>query len=104
MRLTEQDRLCIPAPLYHCFGMVLGNLACVTHGSAMVYPGEGFDALAVLERVEAERCTALHGVPTLFIAVFDHPEFDKLDLSSLRTGIPGTPLGSSAWPWRLARR
>jgi fatty-acyl-CoA synthase len=92
MRLTEQDRLCIPVPLYHCFGMVLGNLACVTHGAAMVYPGEGFDALAVLETVEAERCTALHGVPTMFIAVLDHPEFDKFDLSNLRTGImAGSP-------------
>jgi fatty-acyl-CoA synthase len=92
MRLTEQDRLCIPVPLYHCFGMVLGNLACVTHGSAMVYPGEGFDALAVLETVEAERCTALHGVPTMFIAVLDHPEFGKFNLSSLRTGImAGSP-------------
>jgi len=72
--------------------MVLGNLACVTHGSAMVYPGEGFDALAVLETVEGERCTALHGVPTMFIAVLDHPEFDRFDLSCLRTGImAGSP-------------
>ena len=92
MRLTEHDRVCIPVPLYHCFGMVLGNLACVTHGSAMVYPGEGFDALAVLETVEAERCTALHGVPTMFIAVLDHPDFDRFDLSRLRTGImAGSP-------------
>ena len=92
MRLTENDRLCIPVPLYHCFGMVLGNLACVTHGSTMVFPGEGFDAGAVLETVQAERCTALHGVPTMFIAVLDHPQFASFDLGSLRTGImAGSP-------------
>ena len=92
MRLTEADRLCIPVPLYHCFGMVLGNLACITHGSAMVFPGEGFDPLATLEAVEAERCTALHGVPTMFIAEMDHPEFHRFDLGSLRTGImAGSP-------------
>jgi fatty-acyl-CoA synthase len=92
MRLTEADRLCIPVPLYHCFGMVLGNLACVTHGAAMVYPGEGFDAKAVLETVQAERCTGLHGVPTMFIAILDHPDFAQYDLSSLRTGImAGSP-------------
>src|SRR5262249_34639324 len=67
MRLSEQDKLCIPVPLYHCFGMVLGNLACVTHASCMVFPGEGFDAQAVLETVAEERCTGLHGVPTMFI-------------------------------------
>ncbi|TLN24242.1 AMP-binding protein [bacterium] len=87
MRLTEQDRLCIPVPLYHCFGMVLGNLACLTHGSTMVYPDEFFDPQKVLETVEAERCTALHGVPTMFIAELDHPDFKKYDLSTLRTGI-----------------
>jgi len=87
MRLTERDRLCIPVPLYHCFGMVLGNLACVTHGSAMVFPSEAFEPLAVLETIEAERCTALHGVPTMFIAELDHPEFGCFDLSHLRTGI-----------------
>ena len=87
MRLTERDRLCIPVPLYHCFGMVLGNLACVTHGSAMVFPSAAFEPLAVLETVEAERCTALHGVPTMFIAELDHPEFGRFDLSHLRTGI-----------------
>ena len=87
MRLGPSDRLCIPVPLYHCFGMVLGNLACVTHGSAIVYPAEAFDPLAVLETVERERCTALHGVPTMFIAELDHPEFARFDLSSLRTGI-----------------
>ncbi|HVR67937.1 MAG TPA: AMP-binding protein, partial [Verrucomicrobiae bacterium] len=92
MRLTENDRICIPVPLYHCFGMVLGNLACITHGSAMVYPGEAFDPLAVLETVEAERCTGLYGVPTMFIAELGHAEFKRFDLSSLRTGImAGSP-------------
>jgi fatty-acyl-CoA synthase len=87
MAFTEHDRLCIPVPLYHCFGMVLGNLVCMTHGATMVYPGEGFDARAVLETVQAERCTALHGVPTMFIAELDDPTFERYDLSSLRTGI-----------------
>ena len=87
MKLTEQDRLCIPVPLYHCFGMVLGNLACTTHGAAMIYPGEGFDPLTTLQTVAEERCTGLHGVPTMFIAQLDHPEFRSFDLSSLRTGI-----------------
>ncbi len=92
MRLMPDDRLCIPVPLYHCFGMVLGNLACVTHGAAMVYPAEAFDPLSVLQTVQAERCTALHGVPTMFIAALDHPEFTKFDLSTLRTGImAGSP-------------
>ncbi len=92
MRFTEQDRLCIPVPLYHCFGMVLGNLACLTHGAAMVYPSEAFDPLATLTTVEAERCTALHGVPTMFIAEMDHSDFEKFDLNSLRTGImAGSP-------------
>ncbi|MEJ0017760.1 MAG: AMP-binding protein [Acetobacteraceae bacterium] len=87
MKLSEQDRLCIPVPLYHCFGMVLGNLACTTHGAAMVYPGEGFDPLATLRTVAEERCTGLHGVPTMFIAQLEHPEFRSFDLASLRTGI-----------------
>ena len=87
MQFSNRDRLCIPVPLYHCFGMVLGNLACMTHGAAMVFPSEAFEPLAVLETVEAERCTALHGVPTMFIAELDHPEFSRFDLSSLRTGI-----------------
>ncbi len=87
MELSEQDRLCIPVPMYHCFGMVLGTLACVAHGTTMVFPCKGFDALEVLRTVEAERCTALHGVPTMFIAEIDHPEFKRFDLSSLRTGI-----------------
>jgi fatty-acyl-CoA synthase len=92
MRITERDRLCIPVPLYHCFGMVLGNLACLTHGAAMVFPGEAFDPLATLQAVEAERCTALHGVPTMFIAEMAHPEFTRFDLSTLRTGImAGSP-------------
>jgi fatty-acyl-CoA synthase len=92
MRLTEQDKLCIPVPFYHCFGMVLGNLACVTHRACMVVPSEGFDPLAVLSAVQEERCTGLHGVPTMFIAILNHPEFARFDLTSLRTGImAGSP-------------
>ncbi len=92
MRLTEEDRLCIPVPLYHCFGMVLGNLACLTHGACIVYPNDGFEPLSVLETVQAERCTGLHGVPTMFIAELAHPRFAEFDLSSLRTGImAGSP-------------
>jgi fatty-acyl-CoA synthase len=92
MRLTPDDRLCIPVPLYHCFGMVMGNLACLTHGATAVYPAEAFEPLAVLETLEAEKCTALHGVPTMFIAQLDHPDFARFDLSSLRTGImAGSP-------------
>lgn len=87
MRFTEQDRLCIPVPFYHCFGMVLGNLACMTHGAAMVLPAETFDPIKTLEAVSEERCTALHGVPTMFIAELGLPDFDRFDLSSLRTGI-----------------
>ncbi|MCP1828816.1 fatty-acyl-CoA synthase [Bradyrhizobium sp. USDA 4518] len=87
MRLTEADRICIPVPLYHCFGMVMGNLASVTLGTTMVYPGEGFDPLATLTTVAQERCTTLYGVPTMFIAELDHPDFARFDLSSLRTGI-----------------
>jgi fatty-acyl-CoA synthase len=87
MRLTEADRLCIPVPLYHCFGMVLGVLAAMTHGAASVFPGEAFDPLTVLEAVAAERCTGLHGVPTMFIAELGHPRFKEFDLTSLRTGI-----------------
>ena len=87
MRLTEQDRLCIPVPLYHCFGMVLSVLACTSVGAAMVFPGEGFDPVETLSAVQAERCTALHGVPTMFIAELDHPEFSRFDLRTLRTGI-----------------
>ena len=92
MRLTPEDRLCIPVPLYHCFGMVLGNLACFTHGSAIVYPNDGFDPVSVLEAVQAEKCTGLHGVPTMFISELDHPSFAQFDLSTLRTGImAGSP-------------
>ena len=87
MKLTGQDRLCIPVPLYHCFGMVLGVLSCVTHGATMIFPSEAFEADAVLEAVSEERCTALHGVPTMFIAELEHPDFGKFDLSQLRTGI-----------------
>jgi fatty-acyl-CoA synthase len=92
MKLTDRDRLCIPVPLYHCFGMVLGNLACVTHGATMVFPGESFEPAAVLGTVQAERCTGLHGVPTMFISLLDHPDFASFDLSTLRTGImAGSP-------------
>ena len=92
MRLTEADSLCIPVPLYHCFGMVLAVLACVASGAAMVFPGESFDPVATLAAVSEERCTALHGVPTMFIAELDHPQFANFDLSSLRTGImAGSP-------------
>jgi len=92
MRLSPADRLCIPVPLYHCFGMVLGNLACLTHGSTIVYPNDAFDPLSVLQTVQDERCTGLHGVPTMFIAELDHPRFAEFDLSTLRTGImAGSP-------------
>ena len=87
MKFTEQERLCIPVPLYHCFGMVMSVLTCTTHGAAMVFPGEGFDPGEVLAAVTAERCTALHGVPTMFIAELDHPDFASTDFSHLRTGI-----------------
>ena len=92
MKLTPVDRLCIPVPLYHCFGMVLGNLACLTHGATIVYPNDGFDPLTVMQTVEAEKCTGLHGVPTMFIAELDHPRFKEFDFSTLRTGImAGSP-------------
>jgi len=87
MRLTEADRICIPVPLYHCFGMVLGVLAAMTHGAASIFPSEAFEPLAVLDTVQKERCTALHGVPTMFIAELEHPRFRDFDLTSLRTGI-----------------
>ncbi len=92
MRLTPKDRVCIPVPLYHCFGMVIGVLACITHGAAMVFPGDAYDPITTLEAVQAERCTALHGVPTMFVMELDHPEFNEFDVSSLRTGvIAGAP-------------
>jgi fatty-acyl-CoA synthase len=87
LRYSEQDRVCVPVPFYHCFGMVLGNLCCTSHGACIVVPGESFDAGAVLEAVQAERCTSLYGVPTMFIAELNHPRFAEFDLSTLRTGI-----------------
>ncbi len=87
MQLTERDKVCIPVPLYHCFGMVIGNLGCVTHGSAAVFPGEAFEPLATLQVVAEEHCTVLHGVPTMFIAELEHPQFGQFDFSHLRTGI-----------------
>jgi len=91
-RYTEMDRVCIPVPFYHCFGMVLGNLACTTHGAAMVVPAPTFDAAATLHTVQDERCTSLYGVPTMFIAELALPDFNRYDLSSLRTGImAGSP-------------
>ena len=100
MRLGEHDRLCIPVPFYHCFGMVLGNMACMTHGACMVVSGEGFDPLLTLRTVQDERCTALHGVPTMFIAMLDHPRFAGFDLSTLRTGI----MAGSTCPVEVMRR
>jgi len=92
LHYTEKDRVCIPVPFYHCFGMVLGNLACTTHGSTMVIPGEAYDPVAVMETVQKERCTSLYGVPTMFIGELEHPRFREFDFSSLRTGImAGSP-------------
>jgi fatty-acyl-CoA synthase len=86
------DRLCVPVPLYHCFGMVMGNLGCTTHGATIVYPSDAFDPTHVLETIEDEQCTALYGVPTMFIAELGHPEFSRFDLTSLRTGVmAGSP-------------
>ena len=84
---SEQDRLCIPVPLYHCFGMVMGVLGCATHGAAMIFPAEAFEPKSVLDACQAERCTALYGVPTMFIAELEHPDFKRYDLSKLRTGV-----------------
>jgi fatty-acyl-CoA synthase len=87
LNLTDRDRVCIPVPFYHCFGMVLGNLACTTHGAAMVIPGEALDPLAVMKTIEEERCTAIYGTPTHFISELNHADFASHDFSSLRTGI-----------------
>ena len=100
LQLTSHDRVCIPVPLYHCFGMVMGNLGCITHGATMVFPSASFDALAVLRTVQDERCTAVYGVPTMFIAVLDHPRFAEYDLTSLRTGI----MAGSPCPIEVMRR
>lgn len=92
MFYTEKDRVCIPVPFYHCFGMVLANLACITHGSCMVVPGEIFEPEAVMQAVQDEKCTSLYGVPTMFIAELEHPSFSRFDFSTLRTGImAGSP-------------
>jgi len=92
LRYSERDRVCIPVPFYHCFGMVLGNLACTSHGACMVVPGEAYEPEAVMETVQAERCTSLYGVPTMFIGELDHPRFSEFEFSSLRTGImAGSP-------------
>lgn len=87
LRYSDRDRVCLPVPYYHCFGMVLGSLACVTHGACMVLPSESFDPSAVLESVQTERCTSLYGVPTMFVAILEHPRFDRFDVTSLRKGI-----------------
>ncbi|MCG8694500.1 MAG: AMP-binding protein [Minwuiales bacterium] len=99
-KLDEQDRICIPVPLYHCFGMVMGNLASITRGATMVYPGEAFEPDSVLQTVQDEKCTTLYGVPTMFIAELEHPEFKGFDLSSLRTGI----MAGSPCPVEVMRR
>ncbi len=100
LHYTQLDAVCIPVPMYHCFGMVIGSLACVTHGSAIVFPGEGFDPLATLQTVAEERCTSLYGVPTMFIAELEHPEFGTFDLTSLRTGV----MAGSTCPIEVMRR
>ncbi|MFO7856042.1 MAG: AMP-binding protein [Paracoccaceae bacterium] len=100
MRLEPGEALCIPVPLYHCFGMVLGNLAATAYGVTMVFPGEGFDPGATLAAIEEERCNGVHGVPTMFAAMLDHPDFAKRDLSSLRTGI----MAGAPCPEPLMRR
>ncbi|PKI06751.1 AMP-binding protein, partial [Shewanella sp. 11B5] len=100
MGFTQADKLCIPVPLYHCFGMVLGSLSSIIHASAAVYPGESFDPFTTLQVVAQERCTALHGVPTMFIAELEHPQFNQFDLSSLRTGI----MAGATCPEEVMRR
>ncbi len=92
LKYSEHDRVCIPVPFYHCFGMVLGNLACTTHGATMVIPAEAFDPVLTMATVQKERCTSLYGVPTMFIAELEHQRFKEFDFSSLRTGImAGSP-------------
>lgn len=98
--LTAQDRLVIPVPLYHCFGMVMGNLGCITHGTTMIYPNDGFDPLLTLTSVAEERATGLYGVPTMFIAVLDHPRRGEFDLATLRTGI----MAGATCPIEVMRR
>ncbi|RHW23757.1 AMP-binding protein [Nocardioides immobilis] len=100
IHLTEQDRLCIPVPFYHCFGMVMGNIGCTSHGAAMVIPGPGFDPGVTLQTVQDEKCSAVYGVPTMFIAMQNHPEFASYDLSSLRTGI----MAGSVCPVEVMKR
>jgi fatty-acyl-CoA synthase len=100
INFTEHDRLAIPVPFYHCFGMVMGNLGCTTHGAAMVIPAPGFDPATTLQAVQDERCTGLYGVPTMFIAMQNHPDFSSYDLSSLRTGI----MAGSPCPVEVMRR
>ncbi|MFY9963778.1 AMP-binding protein [Pseudomonas sp.] len=100
LSLSEQDRMVIPVPLYHCFGMVMGNLGCVTHGTTMIYPNDAFDPLLTLDAVAQERATALYGVPTMFIALLDHPQRGTFDLSSLRTGI----MAGATCPIEVMRR
>uniref|UniRef100_A0A1I7XXK3 Medium-chain acyl-CoA ligase ACSF2, mitochondrial n=1 Tax=Steinernema glaseri TaxID=37863 RepID=A0A1I7XXK3_9BILA len=98
--LTEHDRMVIPVPLYHCFGMVMGNLGCITHGTTMIYPNDAFDPLLTLEGVARERATVLYGVPTMFIALLDQPRRSDYDLSSLRTGI----MAGATCPIEVMRR
>ena len=100
MKYSVQDRVCVPVPLYHCFGMVIGTLACLTHGAAMVLPGEGFDPVATLTAIEKEKCTSLYGVPSMFIAELDHPDFSRFDMSTLRTG----GMAGSTCPAELMRQ
>ncbi len=100
LKATEQDRICAPVPLFHCFGCVIGVMAALTSGATLVWPSAQFDALATLETIEAERCTAVYGVPTMFISEFEHPRFAEFDLSSLRTGV----MAGSPCPIELMKR
>ena len=100
MEVTEADRVCIPVPFYHCFGMVIGNLLCLTRGATMVVPAPVFDAGATLRAIHEERCTVVHGVPTMFLAELEHPDLDRYDLSCLRTGV----MAGSPCPVSVMRR